>query len=193
MPEHDPAFDPEPDYIKVTCAEEGCEFSTVSLATEGKWRCDQHERIPVTEYLGCNFPDCPEKTPLDMFEQSKKVWYCIGHTWAYNMTDQEIANHMANRKKTHSQPGGKFIISLTGEQITELKGQLERFRLGHIEAPVVESPGHLRQQVGIALKALERICNDPEGEVSKYEDGETVRWTEEVARKALQEIRKLGV
>lgn len=152
------------------------------------------ERNTMTT-VHCAFPKCNIVGSISEDVLISGMWYCQGHRWALSMTDRELAVHIARREKAHNVLRGKFIITLTDEQIAELENLLETRNTGRIvPAPTVLQTDHIRdleRMVDIAMKALDRISNDPDEEIDGKYDGEIREMLEQIAQDAIDAIRKL--
>ena len=194
--------EPKPAYIPVTCTEDGCEVSTRFLAgrgiRDGHWRCAAHGMSVI---LTCMGDDC---TVTHQFERGDNIpdgFFCPEHGAE---EARKLVDHVRSipclppkpSPQIHHAPEGKVIVKLTPEQqdhLTELLKQHGDPQLGLRPMPPLYTDRikDLEQQVDIAMKALERIYCDPDGECLAHWDMDIQKWTEHVAKEAIDAIRKL--
>ncbi len=80
--------------------------------------------MPDPVAVCCHFPECNVQATVAYEDTKDGKWFCHGHSWAKDMTDEKVAEHYRLWKESWEQ--GKFLRLPFGLQLSELRETLKR-------------------------------------------------------------------
>lgn len=207
----------EPEFVPVTCTEEGCEVTTRFLAgrgiRDGQWRCAAHGMSVI---LFCLIDGCTVAHEFQMGDNIPDGFFCPEHAAEEN---QKLVDHVRSipclppkpdptfdvSSEIQHGPDAKVIVQLTVDQINDLT---EVLRIHHNNPTVGLRPAQppyptetikalkldiekFHGMADIGMAALIKIHSDPNNEATELKGIKLVRWGEDIAKEAIDAMRKL--